>query len=232
MSTNIRLKEPTFDICIKCVFIGDAGVGKSSIITRYVNHTFSDTTFSTIGVDFCVKYVLTDKYKVKLQIWDLAGQTNYRSIARSYYRNAEILFFVFDKKNRETFTNFNNWINDFRHRLDDIHLVIVGNKCETIISGVHTDEAINLANEYNAQYYETSARDNININEIFENTVRLIQEKKKTSAIITSINAGGEPIVLGNTSNNSKYNCCSGINVAPEVTPWTWLGSSPSLVKN
>jgi small GTP-binding protein len=230
MSTSIKLREPHFDSCIKCIFIGDAGVGKSSIINRYINNTFSYTTFSTIGVDFFVRYVHTDKYNIKLQIWDLAGQQNYRNIARSYYRNAEVLFYVFDKKNRESFTNFSNWINDFRHRLDDIHIVIVGNKCDSNHFSVHTEEAIELANEYNAQYYETSALDNINIREIFENTVQLLQDRQK----ITLLHARPFPdkIVLENTSNNSRHNCCSGINIAPEVTPWTWLGSSPSLAKN
>ena len=230
MSTYFNLKEPHFDSTIKCLLIGDAGVGKSSIIERYVNDTFSTVSSTTVGVDYFTKLVkLNDDivggktHVVKLQIWDLAGQMNYRSIIRSYYRNAEVIFYVFDKSHRETFHNFDYWIDEFRPKLDDIQIVIVGNKSDIGHSCVHSDEAIELANKYDAQYYETSAKDNINICDIFENTAMLLYERKLVKDRGNFISPVNDTIVL-ESSKTSRYNCCSGVlNSNAEISGWGWL---------
>lgn len=223
MSTYIKLSEPHFDSAVKCLLIGDAGVGKSSILERYVNNTFVNNNLSTVGVDYFTKYVKLESSVIKLQIWDLAGQMNYRNIIHSYYRNAEVLFYVFDKGNRASFKNFEKWLDEFNDRLIEIHIVIVGNKCDVSHSCVSTDEAIDLANKYDAQYYETSAKDNINIREIFENTVQLLHDRKLIKYRKGNID---NKILLSN--NNPRYNCCSG--TTPEIGPWTWLrtGTRPS----
>lgn len=228
MCNSYKLMEPHFDSVIKCILIGDAGVGKSSIIERYVNDTFSLISNTTVGVDYFTKYVKLDNDigTFKLQIWDLAGQVNFRSIARSYYRNAEVLFYVFDKTNRESFHNFEHWINDFRHMLDDIQIVIVGNKSDVYHFSVHTDEAIELANKYDAQYYETSAKDDVNIREIFENTVKLLHDRKIICNMSNFAKVDDTKIVL-EKSRTSKYSCCSGVlNNSAELGTWGWLGSS------
>ncbi len=232
MSTYFKLKEPRFDSTIKCVLIGDAGVGKSSIIERYVNDTFSVVASTTVGVDYFSKYVTLDRsvegrkeHIIRLQIWDLAGQMNYRNIVRSYYRNAEVLFYVFDRSNRETFYNFERWLDDFRSRLDDIQIVIVGNKSDISHSGVHSDEAIELANKYDAQYYETSAKDNVNIREIFENTAKLVYERNLIQNRGNFISVDNNKIVL-ERPRTSRYSCCSGVfNTNAELSGWGWLDS-------
>jgi Ras-related protein Rab-3C len=217
MSRYIKLNEPHFDSAVKCLLIGDAGVGKSSILERYVNNTFVNNNLSTVGVDYFTKYVRLENCVIKLQIWDLAGQMNYRNIIHSYYRNAEILFYVFDKGSRESFNHFEKWIEDFKDRLFEIHIVIVGNKCDVEYPCVSSEEAIDLANKYEAQYYETSAKDNINIREIFENTVQLLHDRKLIK--YRKNNIDDKIVLTGN--NNSRYNCCSG--TTPEIGPWTWL---------
>jgi small GTP-binding protein len=232
MSTYFKLREPHFDSTIKCILIGDAGVGKSSIIERYVNDTFSTVASTTVGVDYFTKYIKLDsgvenkkEVIVKLQIWDLAGQMNYRNIVRSYYRNAEVLFYVFDKSHRETFYNFEHWIDEFRHKLDDIQIVIVGNKSDISHHSVHSDEAIELANKYDAQYYETSAKDNTNIVEIFENTVKLVNDRNLIRNRSNFAAIGDTRVVL-EQPRTSRYNCCSGIiNSNAEMGNWGWLGS-------
>lgn len=232
MSTYFKLKEPHFDSVIKCLLIGDAGVGKSSIIERYVSDTFSVISSTTVGVDYFTKYIKLDNgirseknHIVKLQIWDLAGQMNYRNIVRSYYRNAEVLFYVFDKSHRDTFYNFERWIEDFRSRLDNIQIVLVGNKSDISHSGVHSDEAIELANKYEAQYYETSAKEDINIREIFENTTRLVYERNLIKNQGNFSDVDTNKIVL-EPPRTSRYNCCSGVvNSSAEMGSWGWLGS-------
>jgi small GTP-binding protein len=229
MSTYFKLKTPRYNSTIKCIFIGDAGVGKSSIIERYINDTFSTIGNTTVGVDYFVKYISLDinkkQHTVKLQIWDLAGQMNYRNIVRSYYRNAEVIFYVFDKSHRETFHNFERWIDDFRTRLDDIQIVIVGNKSDISQCGVHSDEAIELSNKYDAQYYETSAKEDVNIREIFENTVELVHDRN----IIrnrSNFSAVDDTKIVVAHPRTSRYNCCSGVvNKSTEIGPWGWLGS-------
>jgi small GTP-binding protein len=233
MSTSFKLKPPRYDSTIKCIFIGDAGVGKSSIIERYINDTFSNIGNTTVGVDYFVKYVTLDngiennkkQHIVKLQIWDLAGQMNYRNIIHSYYRNAEVLFYVFDKSHRETFHNFERWIDDFRNRLDDIQIVIVGNKSDISHCGVHSDEAIELANKYDAQYYETSAKEDVNIREIFENTVKLVHERNMINNR-SNFSASDNTKILLEPNRTSRHNCCSGVlNTNTEMGTWGWLGS-------
>jgi small GTP-binding protein len=162
---------------VKCIFIGDAGVGKSSIIIRYTNRDFNPQNFSTVGVEYYTRVISIDKCRIKLQIWDLAGNNNYKTIVRSYYRNAEILYFVFDKTDRKTFNDFEQWIEEFREKLDQIQLVIIGNKCDLEYSAVSTSEGMELANKYNALYYESSAKSDINITDIFENTLNLYNDK-------------------------------------------------------
>lgn len=233
MSTLIKLKETNYNNSIKCLLIGDAGVGKSSIIERYVNNNFSVIASTTVGVDYFSKYIHINSdieggkdHVIRLQIWDLAGQMNYRNIIRSYYRNAEILFYVFDKSHGETFYNFEKWIDDFKTRLDDIQIVIVGNKSDISKCIIDSDQAIELANKYNAQYYETSAKDNVNIREIFENTVQLMYERKliKNKSLV---NINDNKIIL-EPSRSSRYNCCSGIlNNSAQMGTWGWLSTNP-----
>jgi small GTP-binding protein len=162
---------------IKCIFIGNLGVGKSSIITRYTNNTYDPENFSTIGVEYYAKLIHINNISIKLQIWDLAGNTNFKSIVRSYYRNAEILYYVFDKTDRSSFDDFEKWIDEFRDKLNDIQLVIIGNKCDLDYNSVSTSEGMNLANKYNALYYESSAKSDINITDIFEHTLNIYYDK-------------------------------------------------------
>ena len=162
---------------IKCIFIGNLGVGKSSIITRYINNTFDSENFSTVGVEYYAKHIPINNSSIKLQIWDLAGNNNFKTIVRSYYRNAEILYYVFDKTDRISFDDFEKWIDEFRDKLNDIQLVIVGNKCDLDYTSVSTSEGMNLANKYNALYYESSAKSDINIKDIFEHTLTIYYDK-------------------------------------------------------
>jgi small GTP-binding protein len=170
-------KDIIHNHAVKCIFIGNIGVGKSSIITRYANDTFDPENFSTVGVEYYTRVIPIDNIRIKLQIWDLAGNNNFKSIVRSYYRNAEILYYVFDKTDIDSFNDFEKWIEDFRDKLNEIQLVIIGNKCDLDYSVVSTSEGMNLANKYNALYYEASAKSDINITDIFEHTLNIYYDK-------------------------------------------------------
>ena len=165
------------DCLIKSVFIGNTGTGKSSIIERYVRNTFDHIHTPTIGVEFSSTVFKLDKLNIKLHIWDLAGHIHFRNSISSYYRHARIVFFVFDKTDRRSFQDFEEWIRHFNERLDEIQIVIIANKCDLSYSVVTEQEALDLANKYNALYFETSAKNNTNITSIFETTMKLVHDK-------------------------------------------------------
>ena len=162
---------------IKSVFIGNTGTGKSSIIERYVRNTFDHIHTPTIGVEFSSTVFKLDKLNIKLHIWDLAGHIHFRNIISSYYRHARIVFFVFDKTDRRSFQDFEEWIRYFNERLDEIQIVIIANKSDLLYSVVTEQEALDLANKYNALYFETSVKNNTNITSIFETTMKLVHDK-------------------------------------------------------
>ncbi len=168
--------EP-YDCLIKSVFIGNTGCGKSSIIERFINDAFDKVHLPTIGVEFFSRCFRIDNYTIKLHIWDLAGHTNFRNIISSYYRHAKIVFFVFDKTERRSFQDFEQWIHHFRERLNDIQIVIIANKSDLPYLDVTNEEAKALASKHNALFFEASAKDNININTIFDTTVKHIYNK-------------------------------------------------------
>lgn len=111
------------------VLIGDTGVGKSCILLRFADDTFTENHISTIGVDFRFRTVKIDKKVVKLQCWDTAGQERYRTITSSYYRGADGIILVYDVTNEESFRHLNEWLVEInRYANDDVSKLIVGNK--------------------------------------------------------------------------------------------------------
>ena len=99
-----------YDLQIKLLMIGDSAVGKTSLLLRYANDTFSSTFITTIGIDFKIKTVHLGGKKVKLQIWDTAGQEQFRTITRSYFRGAQGIVLVYDITDRRTFNSVRSWM--------------------------------------------------------------------------------------------------------------------------
>jgi len=99
-----------YDLQIKLLMIGDSAVGKTSLLLRYANDTFSSTFITTIGIDFKIKTVHLSGKKVKLQIWDTAGQEQFRTITRSYFRGAQGIVLVYDITDRRTFNSVRSWM--------------------------------------------------------------------------------------------------------------------------
>ena len=95
---------------IKLLMLGDSAVGKSALIDRYTNNSFSSAYISTVGVDFRVKNIVVDDKRIKLQIWDTAGQERFRSISKSYYKSANGILLVYDVTDRSSFDSIRNWI--------------------------------------------------------------------------------------------------------------------------
>ena len=157
---------------VKVVLVGDSGVGKTSIITRYLKNTFAKSLVSTTGASFANKLLKSkDGERIKLEIWDTAGQEKYRSLNKIFYNNASIVVLVYDITVRESFESLKEfWINEIKENLDpDIVLAIAGNKCDNYDEEkVTIDEGKDLANKNEAIFKQVSAKNNLGIKELFD----------------------------------------------------------------
>jgi small GTP-binding protein len=163
----------------KFIIVGSSGVGKTAILKRLVDDSFTDESLATIGVEFESTVVKVDNQKVKLQIWDTAGQERFRSIAKAYYRNAVGVIVVYDLTDRKSFDELNAWLTDI-HSLCDASAVIqlIGNKSDlTEERVVSVSEAESFAEHHRIQYLETSAKMGANVGEAFVRVAALILQK-------------------------------------------------------
>ena len=168
-----------FNYLLKYIVIGDSSVGKSNILLRYTHNQFNEEYQSTIGVEFGAKNIKINNKIYRIQIWDTAGQENFRSITRAYYKNSVCALVVYDITKRESFENVQSWIQDCRNQSPKtIIMVLVGNKNDLENErDVSFDEGEQFAKNNNMIFYETSAKTGKNVNEIFENTVNNISKK-------------------------------------------------------
>ena len=156
----------TFNI----ITLGDSGVGKTSIIYRYVQNKFDNNNSSTLGIIFSNKEIkLNNKDKIILRLVDTAGQEKYRALAKSYFKNVDVVLFVFNMNEKETFDNIKDWMELFNNNnsKEDIPKYLVGNKSDLEIN-VGQSLIDEFAKENKLPYMSTSAKDNKNIDELFE----------------------------------------------------------------
>jgi small GTP-binding protein len=163
----------------KFIIVGSSGVGKTSILKRLVEDSFTDDSLATIGVEFESTVIMVEEQKVKLQIWDTAGQERFRSIAKAYYRNAVGVIVVYDLTDRKSFDELSGWFTDI-HTLCDANAVIqlIGNKSDLAGNRVVTvSEAESFAEHHRIQYLETSAKMGANIGEAFVKVAALLLKR-------------------------------------------------------
>ena len=159
-----------FTVC-KVVLLGETGVGKTSIISRYVHNNFSEVLMSTTGASFATKKLEIDsEHKIKFQIWDTAGQERFRSLAKIFYQNASVAVLVYDITRRDTFDKIKNfWIKEIKENApSDIILALAGNKSDNYENEVvNLSEGKKLAKEIDAIFQSTSAMLSHGIDELF-----------------------------------------------------------------
>ena len=170
----------TEDIVYKVLLLGDSTVGKTCFLLRYCDKTFQDAHLSTIGLDYRVKTMtLKNKKNIKLQIWDTAGQDRFRAITKNYYKGANGIILIYDVTNLQTYENVKNWIIQIREETNpNVVIYLAGNKIDIPEEerAVKTEEGKEIADEYKLQFKETSAKDGINVNEVFQELVEKIDE--------------------------------------------------------
>lgn len=154
-------------------------MGKSSLLLRFADNTFTETFISTIGVDFKIRTMNIGGKQVKLQIWDTAGQERFRTITSSYYRGAHGIIVVYDVTNADSFNNVQKWLQEIdRYACENVHKLLVGNKCDMQSDRrVSTEDASDLAHSLNLDYLETSAKSAINVEDSFNRLSTLIMQR-------------------------------------------------------
>ena len=198
--------EEEDDTCriYKLLLLGDSSVGKSCLLLRYCDEKFQDLHLATIGLDFRLKKIfLENNKKVKVQIWDTAGQDRFLAITKNYYRGANGILLVFDITNISSFSHIQNWIEQIKEEASEkIIIYLVGNKIDCSNSRVvSTEEGKKLADEFGLKYYETSAKNNENVEIAFLDLIKEIDSKYGN---VDNENYG----TTINSNKKGKKSCC------------------------
>jgi len=167
------------DYFFKILLIGDSGVGKSCLLLRFADDSWTDSHISTIGVDFKIKTLNCDGKVIKLQIWDTAGQERFRTITSSYYRGAQGIILVFDCTDMESFNNVKQWLGEIdRYACENVNKLLVGNKTD-LVQGRVVDKnvASDFASNMQIPYIETSAKIATGVEEAFMMMARAIKDR-------------------------------------------------------
>uniref|UniRef100_A0A8D0H0W0 small monomeric GTPase n=1 Tax=Sphenodon punctatus TaxID=8508 RepID=A0A8D0H0W0_SPHPU len=182
---NKDASDQNFDYMFKLLIIGNSSVGKTSFLFRYADDTFSQAFVSTVGIDFKVKTVCRNDKRVKLQIWDTAGQERYRTITTAYYRGAMGFILMYDITNEESFSAVQDWATQIKtYSWDNAQVILVGNKCDMDEERVvPLEKGKSLADQLGFDYFEVSAKENINVRQVFERLVDIICEKMSESIV-------------------------------------------------
>ncbi|KAG5970081.1 Ras- protein Rab-11B [Claviceps cyperi] len=167
------------------VLIGDSGVGKSNLLSRFTRNEFNLDSKSTIGVEFATRSIQVDSKTIKAQIWDTAGQERYRAITSAYYRGAVGALLVYDISKHQTYENVTRWLKELRDHADaNIVIMLVGNKSDLRhLRAVPTEEAKAFASENHLSFIETSALDASNVELAFQNILTEIYRIVSSKAL-------------------------------------------------
>ena len=193
---------------IKYIIIGDSGVGKSNILLRYSKDKFDPNHRATLGIEFVNKRINFKGTNYTIQIWDTAGQEDYKSITRGYYKSSACAFIVYDITKLITFKNIENWIKDCLNLSPkNIQLVLIGNKSDLEENReVEYDMGKNFADENNMIFFETSALTGYNINNAFNSSINIIHNNIKNSFLDDEELANQGIRIEKNGENNNKIN--------------------------
>eukprot|EP01099_Mayorella_cantabrigiensis_P000032 TRINITY_DN1017_c0_g1_i2.p1 TRINITY_DN1017_c0_g1~~TRINITY_DN1017_c0_g1_i2.p1 ORF type:complete len:229 (+),score=64.44 TRINITY_DN1017_c0_g1_i2:42-728(+) len=171
--------NPEYDYLFKLLLIGDSGVGKSCLLLRFADDTYTESYISTIGVDFKIRTIELDGKTIKLQIWDTAGQERFRTITSSYYRGAHGIIVVYDVTDQVSFNNVKQWLQEIdRYACENVNKLLVGNKCDlTTKKVVDHNTAKEFADSLGIAFLETSAKNSTNVEQAFMTMAKEIKNR-------------------------------------------------------
>jgi len=188
----------------KVVLLGNSGVGKTSLVFRYVQGEFKDAQNCTIGATFLTKRMFVNNSVVKLQIWDTAGQERFRSMTPMYYRGSAAAILVYDITNQQSFDSVKGWVEELMQNLSEpIIITIAGNKSDLEAQKqVSTKDAQIYADGINAAFFEVSAKQDKGLEELFLHVCQcLIAKGNKPKESDDTANLEAKPV-------SNKTDCC------------------------
>ncbi|KAK8789663.1 hypothetical protein JH06_0658 [Blastocystis sp. subtype 4] len=179
--SNAEGDEVPCDAMMKIALIGDSSVGKTCLLNRYVEGTFSSEFYTTIGIDYRTKVETIDDKLCKLEIWDTAGQERFRAVTKSYLRDVSGVLLVFDITTRDSFNNVSTWIHQIEESgAEDVCCILIGTHGDLQDKRTVSDEEIQeCASSLNYSFFVTSAVDGTNVVEAFRALAKLILNKSK-----------------------------------------------------
>ena len=198
-----------YDIKCQLLIIGDSTVGKTSIISCYVNGTFSSNYLATVGLDNFTKDEVINNKTIRIKIWDTAGQERYKSLTKNFFRNAEGVMLVYDVTNYDTYENLKFWMQSIKNNMSsdmgEIPIVIIGNKIDLNEREVQFKEAEKFWKEQGYKYFETSAKTGENVEQTIKTLVEMVvKEKEKKEGNYNEDNNNNNFVIDKN--NNEKNN--------------------------
>jgi len=199
-----------YDYLFKLLLIGDSGVGKSCLLLRFADHTYTESYISTIGVDFKIRTIDLDGKTIKLQIWDTAGQERFRTITSSYYRGAHGIIVVYDVTDSDSFNNVKQWLSEIdRYAGENVNKLLVGNKCYLVNKkAVEYETAKAFADKLEIPFLETSAKAATHVEKAFLTMAAEIKNTLSTQQPMPQPH--GEKIVApGKKIQEQSTSCCN-----------------------
>ena len=188
------MSKNDYDYKCKLLVIGDSEVGKTSVLSRYTKDIFNLNYLATAGIEFFTKDDIIDNKKIRIELWDPAGQEKFHSLTAGFFRNAEGIIVMFDVTNPISFENIRNWVESIKAHMSSeigiIPVIIVGNKIDLIEREIKTEEADEYCRELGYKYFETSARTGENVNQTIKYLVKEVLKIKLNNNQIIQNNTG------------------------------------------
>lgn len=203
--------NPFILLKLKILLIGDSNVGKTSILLHYVDNVFPDEHIATIGLEYKEKTLIYRTFKIKLQVWDTAGEERFRAISKSIFRGTHGVIFVYDITNKESFSNVKNWRKEIENVEQNLQGEIIGNKIDLDDERkVNKNSLQELGEKYNMPYMEVSAKTGENIKAAFDKLVDKLFKDKTEDEIIEKYGIKNEENkkTLKKRGKLKKTNCC------------------------
>ena len=166
--------DDNFDYTLKILIAGDSSVGKTNFIMRFVKNEFNSNYMTTSGIDLKTKDIEVKNKKIRIQIWDTAGQVKYRTVTRNLFLKVMGAIIIYDITNERSYKNLKEWIKLIREECGKhMQIIMVGNKCDLDSErSISQEEAMNYAREEDIEYIETSCKTGENI----EKAVKILCE--------------------------------------------------------
>ncbi|XP_061173051.1 ras-related protein Rab-13-like [Saccostrea echinata] len=216
-----RTVSKRYDMLMRLLLVGETGVGKTCVLCRYASEEFIDSHITTIGIDFKMKTISVGGKTIKVQIWDTAGQERFESITKQFYRRAQGIILVYDITSKMSFEAVPKWLDYVKQfAREDVSVLLMGNKKDKEDNRqVAEEEAKKFAEENKLLFYETSAKDSINLEKAFyslcEDVINKEKEKEKACSennnhtVQSELESTKDTTQLISPGKEKKFTCCN-----------------------